>query len=331
MPSASRAALWSLGTHLQVAATTAQAHGVFSVDSRVAKAEACPEQCAVLEDFSTGWEGGCYGLQQFKMDTKEECRQNCCSDPHCEVWQFSYTGCWRGKGHYCRDGYGFKKRPDNLRLIAAQRIVHGTIEVVKKLKSHCLGLKRNVFYSNMSLETLKNRCRLKCYSDTSCGVWQVVHDKCYYGAGYVCSDYETAPQIYDGERIEHKCPGKGTVGQIAESSLYIVSGTALVLLIVLMSLACARRVSKQKGERRYNETDRDTEISSRLASIDDSEDGIDDDSSPHISRQPLMPSACSDIRIAQVQPDLVAYSTRQPTFVQPISRVSTRLSEARLV
>merc|ERR1719240_689147 len=136
--------------------------------------EGCPQQCLVLEDLSTGWEGGCYGLEQYPSETQEECRANCCADAACEVWQFSYTGCWRGKGHYCRNGQGFKHRPENLRLVAAQRITHGTVKVLDSLVGkRCLGLKEEKYYSTMFEKDLINRCRMKCYSDTSCSVWQV--------------------------------------------------------------------------------------------------------------------------------------------------------------
>merc|ERR1739848_42103 len=127
---------------------------------------ACPGRCSVLEDFINGWEGWCYGLTQYPTETQEECQANCCTDATCVVWQFAYTGCWSGKGHYCRNGYshGFQKRPESLKLMAAQRIVHGTIEVLEDLAGQqCIGLKRDVFFSNISHEVLVQRCRLKCY------------------------------------------------------------------------------------------------------------------------------------------------------------------------
>merc|ERR1719262_112962 len=124
MASSSHCVLWSVGTHLQVVAAAAQSQSGNVDHGEAHRRNPCPAQCGVIEDISTGWEGGCYGLQQYAQETKEDCRQNCCSDPDCEVWQFSYTGCWRGKGHYCRNGYGFERRPDNLRLVAAQRVVH---------------------------------------------------------------------------------------------------------------------------------------------------------------------------------------------------------------
>lgn len=177
--------------------------------------EACPQQCLVLEDLDTGWQGGCHGLQNYPTETQEECRANCCADATCDVWQFSYTGCWRGKGHQCHDvsvedgQRTFRKhRPENLRLVAAQRIVHGTVNVVESLVGkHCLGLKEAEFKTNMFQEDLITRCRRKCYSDISCGIWQVANSTCFYGRSLICQSniQPWAAWVVASERIRHEC------------------------------------------------------------------------------------------------------------------------------
>lgn len=45
----------------------------------------------------------CFGLEHDKVSlTAEQCRESCCNDPACSVWQFMKAGeCWRGRSRQC--------------------------------------------------------------------------------------------------------------------------------------------------------------------------------------------------------------------------------------
>eukprot|EP00930_Biecheleria_cincta_P046040 TRINITY_DN31749_c0_g1_i1.p1 TRINITY_DN31749_c0_g1~~TRINITY_DN31749_c0_g1_i1.p1 ORF type:complete len:704 (+),score=85.98 TRINITY_DN31749_c0_g1_i1:75-2114(+) len=45
----------------------------------------------------------CFGLEHDKVATTvEQCRESCCNDPVCSVWQFMKAGeCWRGRSRHC--------------------------------------------------------------------------------------------------------------------------------------------------------------------------------------------------------------------------------------
>lgn len=58
-------------------------------------------ECSVIEDLT--------GVRCLDLDRDEvaadaqTCRNRCCDDPYCEVWQFMRDGsCWRGRSHECR-------------------------------------------------------------------------------------------------------------------------------------------------------------------------------------------------------------------------------------
>jgi len=57
-------------------------------------------ECSTVEDLS-GMR--CFGLKHDKgADSPAACKENCCSDPYCEVWQSMDDGtCWRGRGNSC--------------------------------------------------------------------------------------------------------------------------------------------------------------------------------------------------------------------------------------
>lgn len=212
--------------------------------------KACSQQCLVVEDLATGWEGGCYGLQKYPSETQEECRANCCADAACEVWQFSYTGCWRGKGHNCLDGRGFQHRPENLRLVAAQRITHGTVKVLGSLAGRkCLGLKEEKYFSSMFEEDLIDRCRTKCYSDTSCGTWQVANGTCLYGRALLCrEDIRHAQWVVASEKIRHEC-NDGSEMTPFSNVVAFTEFSCLMLLTLALGLCLVRGCTKDRSRR----------------------------------------------------------------------------------
>lgn len=218
-------------------------------------AKACPDQCLVLEDLDTGWEGGCFGLQNYPSETQEQCRSNCCADAACEVWQFSYTGCWRGKGHYCRDGQGLNThRPENLRLVAAQRISHGTVKVVETSLDgkRCLGLKEEKYTSKMFEKDLISRCRRKCYSDTTCGIWQVANGTCWYGPSLLCRlTFKHGEWIAASERIRHECKDVAEdigpfTNLVASVDFVLAMLLGLVVLVWIIWGCCCRRITRRR-------------------------------------------------------------------------------------
>ncbi|CAE8603987.1 unnamed protein product, partial [Polarella glacialis] len=104
------------------------------------------DQCQVIQDVAQGWEGLCLGLEQLNHSTTPEyCRDKCCGDPKCEVWQWGTDRdsaaatlgmCYTGRGLECQS-----ERFDNLLVRAGQRISHGqvseTVPLEKAHLSHC--------------------------------------------------------------------------------------------------------------------------------------------------------------------------------------------------
>jgi len=57
-------------------------------------------ECSTVESVAGLW---CEGLSHDSgAQDAEACRQRCCEDPFCEVWQIMKDGtCWRGRSHVC--------------------------------------------------------------------------------------------------------------------------------------------------------------------------------------------------------------------------------------
>ena len=82
----------------------------------------------VLRDSRLGWPGHCENLFQLeKLDSAALCAKACLEDPRCPVWQFRLREqtCWVGFGVRCEEGLGEK--------VEAQRLLHGTVYVVRQL------------------------------------------------------------------------------------------------------------------------------------------------------------------------------------------------------
>lgn len=82
----------------------------------------------VLRDSRLGWAGRCAGLFQLeKLDSARLCAKACLEDPRCPVWQFRTDSqtCWVGFGVRCEEGLGG--------TVEAQRLLHGTVYVVRQL------------------------------------------------------------------------------------------------------------------------------------------------------------------------------------------------------
>eukprot|EP00933_Yihiella_yeosuensis_P040625 TRINITY_DN3495_c0_g1_i1.p1 TRINITY_DN3495_c0_g1~~TRINITY_DN3495_c0_g1_i1.p1 ORF type:complete len:538 (-),score=107.37 TRINITY_DN3495_c0_g1_i1:266-1879(-) len=177
-------------------------------------------QTSVLFDTKTGWPGLCSNL--FKVDAitnQESCRATCASDPRCPVWQFD------GGGH-CKMGFGIHCAPKSKAVGASQRLMHGSIRVLKAM----IGIRvRNLYKigiepGGVDVAANVQRCKGWCYSVISCNYWQYSNkDGCFVDAPMLSTkggknlanqvpyplttaDTATAADMIAGEYIQHYCP-----------------------------------------------------------------------------------------------------------------------------
>merc|ERR1719201_1475086 len=149
------------------------------------------DTCEVLNDVRQGWPDNCIGLiaPRIAYGTADQCRQACCADPSCQVWQFTSRGCFTGDGYNCRS----TRNPGDITVLAGQRLSHGKAgpKVTGKLpvgKQWCNGLKSIDFNTQGHSGESPERCRDICYSDIGCSVWQyALGGQCYFGNSTDCS------------------------------------------------------------------------------------------------------------------------------------------------
>lgn len=179
-------------------------------------------RCQVIQDVANGWEGFCLGLQLLnRSTTPEDCRSQCCDDPHCEVWQWGNTRensgeklgkCSTGRGLECQS-----ERFDDFLVLAGQRISHGTVSETIQLEKgrwcRGLGMKQAEVHAVSAVGTYKAevlQCRDVCYQDSGCSIWEhSTKDGCWYGYSDRCSrSFSEAETMVAGERVARACgPG----------------------------------------------------------------------------------------------------------------------------
>lgn len=179
----------------------------------------CTVQCQVVQDVANGWEGFCLGLQLLNSTTTPAvCREACCEDPNCEVWQWGNprdlagnpTGsCYKGRGLECSSD-----RFDNFLVLAGQRISHGTVSQTIKLEASrwCTGSgMRQAAGGPVSdggtYKKAVDDCQEVCYRDAACSIWEYSTKLgCWYGYSDKCYAAESGAQtMVAGERVARAC------------------------------------------------------------------------------------------------------------------------------
>lgn len=207
-------------------------------------------RCQVVKDVATGWDDYCMGLLPLEQSvTKTACQAACCSDPDCEVWQWStkrserdsamsslsadtVMTCLTGKGFECQS-----VRTDDFVVYAGQRVTHGT-----KLKENvwCTGngMKKTAFAQGTSHANKLQQCRSACFLDEKCHVWQYSTLRgCWSGSTHLSGircfeDFSLRGTIMGGEVYNGACEshlGKETNYVF----VYVTIGIAAVVLLLL--------------------------------------------------------------------------------------------------
>lgn len=184
----------------------------FVVAATPSTASVCYGPCRVLEDVTDydGWSGPCSGLTNHAAETWEDCRDLCCNDLRCEVWQYASRGgtpgCQFGRGDLC--GTEAAKQ-----IVAAhgQRVMRGDIRVVVDNGnfSGCHKFLLQKSHENHGRPSFLNAdlCRKQCYSQLDCTAWQVLPSgACYLGRAKGCVIGSLNQQVVAGQLLERTCP-----------------------------------------------------------------------------------------------------------------------------
>lgn len=218
----------------------------------------CTSKCHVLQDVKQGWEGFCLGLEVVNTSTTADaCREVCCADPNCEVWQWGNVrhladpkglgACNVGKGIECRGD-----RFDDFLVLAGQRISHGTVVDTIDLEpgQWCVG--RGMEQANISVtgvfdaQRLKHECRDACYSDATCSIWELSSTEgCWHGYSEECQTGSLAAKsLIAGQRVAHACgPAESPA---AHTDYFVVFGIigfvglVMALLSTVFLICCSR-------------------------------------------------------------------------------------------
>jgi len=175
----------------------------------------CPNVTVIHDVVANNWYGGCMGLDhKTGVKTAAACEEQCKTNMNCSIWQMTNTtGCWSGNVvHGCRSR-GSDKALDNFaeELKAGQRLQHGFIKVVKtNVKLQTTGLKHYPVTTGTQEKRI-DRCKINCYTDVSCNVWQFGSDGCWVEhytspAKSTSTESAWAKAMIAGETIEHTCP-----------------------------------------------------------------------------------------------------------------------------
>lgn len=195
---------------------------------------------------------GCLGFEvQEGPRSPEDCKFACYREQICSVWKFSsYPGtCYFGipkQGCYTRNSQ-FKAE-------AGERVQHGHVEVMRNMQG--------IFTKGLLLvdqspkdhdnATAVERCRLWCYSDVSCTVWQYGAGSCWiehlpgyqkgeavssssdYASGDISSGLEvqvTSLEVFVGETIDHVClPHETPFESSLNGILFCLAGVGGILV-----------------------------------------------------------------------------------------------------
>lgn len=236
----------------------AQDDGCYDADGCSLRGECW--KTTVVHDTATGWNDGCLGLDKVEnITSSDDCKDVCTDDIKCSVWQWvkAKTGdlqCWTGNiVHGCQSRSGNVTDFDSQNLIAGQRLQHGDVKVVSTDSGQeTTGLKKYLEKTGTDEEKIA-RCKLACYTDVSCSVWQYAMDGCWYETtmkgnftkGEVKTDSPFAKAMKNGETIEHICPPKPDDIVLG---LWVIAGIVLALLALCACLyfLCAKKPKVKK-------------------------------------------------------------------------------------
>lgn len=253
-------------------------------------------QCQVIQDVADGWEGLCLGLTRVNLSaTPEFCRDACCNDPNCEVWQWGTLRDSSAKLGICSIGRGLEcqsERFDDLLVRAGQRITHGTVSesVTLEKGSWCrgVGMKQAPIQPLSGAGTYKSQilaCRDVCYQDATCSIWQhSTTEGCWYGYSDQCSRaLPGASTMVAGERVARSC---GSTAKVEEHTDFfrvfgIIATVGMALFVfgvfgVLFRLACLHRAGKVSRARSFDDGD------------EESDDEVSEPSDPTVKSENLL-------------------------------------------
>jgi len=241
----------------------------------------CPKVSVLHDKNGEGWKNGCLGLKEYpKITSAMLCEKACKEDSNCAVWQYlkkidkpgaPKEGCWYGypdQGCRTRGAEEIKKAHGATdfqlyeeALMAGQRLQHGTIKPIGGVKGvEVAGLTQKFTFEDKESDDLKKeRCKAICYSDITCGVWQVYQkDKVFTclvehapnsKAGATGTDAK--PEFTDGQKIEHVCPPppKKEKPKPGLPWKYIIPGIILGLLSIAACIYSCQKKPKVKKTR----------------------------------------------------------------------------------
>lgn len=223
---------------------------------------ACASECEVVQDVDLGWEGFCIGLELLNTSTTAEaCRQRCCGDPACEVWQWgnlrelasktSLGRCYAGKGLECSS-----ERLDSFVVLAGQQLNHGRVQeaVAISLDRWCTGshMQKASFATFGKLDEVVGLCRDICYRDDTCAMWEYSRSMaCWYGIATTCSPLGPNADMVAGERVTHRCaevvslPGHADYASVL--SILGITGLALACAAAAALFLAPRDVATRRA------------------------------------------------------------------------------------
>jgi len=208
----------------------------------------------VIQDIANGWEGLCVGLQlRNASTTATACREACCSDPKCEVWQWGNTrekASESGLG-VCKTGRGLECSSDhfeNFLVLAGQRVSHGAPSETFKLETGqwCTGtgMRQAELRAAQATQAALKECREVCYEDASCSVWQYsTVEGCWYGSADRCphGGAAGAAGMVSGEKVVRTC-GLGDAAPHLQTDYVKVFGVIGVVAFLLTGIAAVALV-----------------------------------------------------------------------------------------
>jgi hypothetical protein len=179
----------------------------------------CTNVTVVHSVNTTGWPAACKGLTQDETAISAiACKAACYSDTACSVWQWQKSKqnndgkleCWRGNEAF-QCGESSPNAEDD--MIEGERIMHGAVKVLNL--STTVGFYKGLapYHEQEGTEEEKiARCKLACYTDVGCSVWQYGKKGCYVEQlpdnekGELVTEGPLFENLVNGEIVEHYCP-----------------------------------------------------------------------------------------------------------------------------
>lgn len=228
----------------------------------------CPNTTVIHDKNGEKWYNGCKGLtKQPKIVTMTACEEACKKDMKCSVWQMlkpgAGEGCWTGypsEGCRTRDTTEALLKAFENDLMGGQRLQHGQIKPLADLTGVKVAgpLKKFEFKDKESDNLKKERCKMICYTDITCTVWQVTKTAtdpftCYveHVPGHKAGAVGTAaePTYIAGQKIEHVCPPWVPPKESGLPWPWIIAGIVLGLLAIAALVFFLQKKPKVKKTR----------------------------------------------------------------------------------